>query len=80
MYLYLFDVTAVLDKANKAHPGVWWWVKGDGTDIVAGLGESVKHVWSGDVDVADGKLQALYHCYLEHRSLIEGLGLDGRQG
>ena len=69
-----------MDRANEAHPGVWWWVKGDGTDVIAGLGESVKHVWSGDVDLADGKLQALYDEYLQRRSFIEGLGLGGRQG
>ena len=70
----------VLKEANKAHPGVWWWVKGDGCDITAGLGESTRHVWSGDVDLADGKLQALYDEYLKRRKFIEGLGLDGRQG
>ena len=59
---------------------MWWWVKGDGTDITAGLGESVKHVWSGDVDLAVGKLQALYDEYLQRQSFIEGLGLGGRQG
>ena len=69
-----------MDKANKAHPGVWWWVKGDGTDIIPGLGESVKQIWSGDVDLADGKLQALYDEYLQQQCFIEGLGLGGRQG
>ena len=70
----------VLEEANKAHPGVWWWVKGDGCDITAGLGESVRYIWSGDVDLADGKLQALYDEYLRRRMFVEGLGLDGRQG
>ena len=66
---------AVLDRANEAHPGVWWWVKGDGTDVIAGLGESVKHVWSGDVDLTNGKLQALYDEYLQRRSFwVEGRG------
>ena len=69
-----------MDRANEAHPGVWWWVKGDRTDDIAGLGESVKHVWSGDVDLADGKLQVLYDEYLQRQSFIEGLGLGGRQG
>ena len=45
----------MLEEANKSHPGAWWWIKGDGTDVTAGLGESVKHIWSGDVDLADGK-------------------------
>lgn len=69
-----------MDRANEAHPGVWWWVKGDGTNVIAGLGESAKHVWSGDVDLADEKLQALYDEYLQRRSFIEGLGLGGKQG
>ena len=47
---------------------------------MAGLGESVKHVWSGDVDLVDGKLQELYDEYLKRRSFVEGLGLGGRQG
>ena len=71
---------SVLDEANKAHPGVWWWIKGDGCDIKAGLGESLTHVWSGDVDLCDGSLQALYNNYMKRRSFVEGLGLEGRQG
>ena len=70
----------VLEEANKAHPGVWWWIKGDGCDITSGLGESVKHIWSGDVDLGDGKLQALHDEYRKRRHFVEGLGLDGRQG
>jgi len=30
---------------------------GDGCDVVSGLGESTRHIWSADVDLADGKLQ-----------------------
>ena len=48
--------------------------------ITAGLGESMTHVWSGDVDLADGKLQSLYDEYIERRKFVERLGLDGRQG
>ena len=70
----------MLEEANKSHPGVWWWVKGDGTDVTAGLGESVKHIWSGDVDLADGKVQVLYGDYMNRRAFVEGLGLGGRQG
>lgn len=32
------------------------------------------------MDLADGKLQALYDEYLKRRKFMEGLGLDGRQG
>ena len=70
----------MLDEANKAHPRVWWWVKGDGCDIKAGLGESLTHIWSGDVDMCDGSLQELYKSYMKRRSFAEGLGLGGRRG
>ena len=69
---------SVLDEANRAHPGIWWWVKGDGCDIKGGLGESLTHIWSGDVDMCDGSLQKLYQVYMNCRSFVEGLGLDGR--
>lgn len=49
--------THSLDEAAIQHPDVWWWIMGDGCDVVSGLGESTRHIWSGDVDLADGKLQ-----------------------
>lgn len=48
---------SILDEAARAHPNTWWWIKADGADLVSGLGESVKGVWSGDVDLADGELR-----------------------
>ena len=50
---------SVLDEAAKLHPDTWWWVKADGVDLVCGLGESMRGIWSahGDVDLADGSLQ-----------------------
>ena len=70
----------MLDEANRAHPGVWWLVKGDGCDIRAGLGESLTHIWSGDVDMCDGSLPKLYQTYMNRRSFVEGLGLGDRRG
>ena len=70
----------MLDEANRAHPGVWWWIKADDCNIRAGLGESVKKICSGDVDLADGKLPALYDQYIKRRAFVEGLGLEGRGG
>lgn len=55
----------VLDEAAKQHPNAWWWLKGDGCDLVPGLGESTRLVWSGDVDLNDGKLQEAYKAYRE---------------
>ena len=57
-------------------PNAWWWIKGDGVDVVKGIGESVKGEWSGDVDLNDGKLDDLFQEYkgaLESASRI-GLG------
>ena len=59
---------------------MWWWIKGDGCNITAGLGETVRHVWNGDVDLAYWKLQALYEEYIKRRTFVGGLGLEGRQG
>ena len=39
-----------MDAANNANPGTYWWIKGDGCDVIPGLGESVAGEWSGDVD------------------------------
>lgn len=46
----------MLDEAVQSHPNAGWWVKkADGTDLVSGLGESIRGEWSGDVDLNDGK-------------------------
>ena len=54
----------------------WWWVKGDGCDLVSGLQESVRMNWSGDVDLNTGELQAQYHAYRELIDFISLLGLE----
>lgn len=69
----------MLDEAAKTHPNSWWWLKGDGTDLVAGLSESVKMQWSGDVDLDDNKLQESYEEYMEELDFIHGLGLEDRK-
>ena len=38
------------------YPDVYWWLKGDGTDVVKGLWQSMSGEWAGDVDINDGKL------------------------
>ena len=68
----------MLDEVTRTYPGVWWWVKADGCDLVEGLGESVNLVWSGDVDKNDGKLQRLYKRYREQLDFIGTLGMDDR--
>ena len=46
----------VLDEASATHPSSYWWIKGDGCDIVKGISESVSGKWSGDVDLNDEKV------------------------
>ena len=41
----------------------WWWIKSDGGDIVAGLTESMRGEWGGDVDLGDGELARKYGEY-----------------
>ena len=43
-----------------------------------GLGESVKKVWTGDVDLADGELQKSYEAYLQRLEFVENIGLPPR--
>ena len=62
--------TTVLDEAARLHPNSWWWLKGDGTDINAGLGESMKMEWSGDVDLNNGDLQRAYELYQQELRFI----------
>ena len=36
---------------KETNPDACWWIKGDGVDVVKGLFESTKGIWSGDVDL-----------------------------
>ena len=67
---------SILDESVRAHPNTWWWIKADGVDLVSGLGESVTGVWSGDVDMGDGQLQAAYQLHQERLHFLSGLGLN----
>ena len=64
-----------MDEAIRSHPEVLWWVKGDGCDVTSGLRESVDHKCSGDVDLGDGKLQALFLEYTDHQNFISKFSL-----
>ena len=48
--------------------------------MTAGLRESMRHVWSGNVDLGDGELPALYAEYMQRRAFIQGIGLEERDG
>ena len=58
----------MLESAHFANPDCNWWLKGDGCDIVQGLGESTRLVWSGDVDLNNGEVEKMYQTY---RSLLD---------
>jgi len=66
----------VLEKLLLANPTARWWIKGDGTDFVKGLWQSVSGEWSGDVDLNDGKLQHLYTKFQVTLAWIDKMGLD----
>ena len=68
----------MLDEAHRTHPNAWWWVKGDGCDLVSGVCESTKLEWSGDVDLNDGDVQKAYEVYRQRLTLIDGVGLGDR--
>ena len=47
-------------------------------DVVKGLWESTLGEWSGDADLNDGKLAAMYASYKQRLSTALQLGLDER--
>ena len=66
----------VLNALAAASPGGWFWIKGDGTDVVKGLWESTRGQWGGDVNLNDGKLESLRYEYDKRMKWIEGLSLN----
>jgi len=70
----------VLDEAMRHDPDAWWWVKADGCDVLPGLAESTRGVWSGDVDLNDGDLQKQYLEYQHRLNAIKQLSLTSRTG
>ena len=64
MYIQLLQVYVqahVLDEAKK-EPDTWWWIKADGCDIVPGVAASTQGVWSGNVDMNDGRVDKQKIC------------------
>lgn len=68
----------ILDSIAAANPGGRCWIKADGCDVQNGLCESIRHQWSGDTDLEDGSLNALYAKYMDRRLSISNLGLAER--
>ena len=75
-YKILFSLqTTIIQSATTSDPNAWWWIKGDGVDVVKGLCESTKGEWSGDVDLNDGQLQLLQQ---QLHEWIKGIGMKER--
>jgi len=62
------------------HPNSWWWLKADGRNLNKGLKESVKRMWSGDVDLNDGELQRQHDAYIKRIDQAKKLGLENGEG
>ena len=77
LLLCTFMQTTVLDQAMAAFPASTNW--GDAVDLVAGLGESVKGEWSGDVDLGDGRLQEMFKEYQRRLQMMARIGLKDRR-
>ena len=41
--------------------------------------ESLRHEWSGDVDLGDGQLKALHERYIALLNFVKGIGLNRRK-
>ena len=63
---------------NKLSTSTQWWIKGDGTDVVKGLWESVSGEWAGDVDLNDGKLQEAYKKHQDTIKWVKSIGLESQ--
>ncbi len=69
----------MLDEASIHHPDAWWWLKADGCDVVSGLAESTRGIWSGDVDLNDGDVERQYKKYQDRLLVIQNLQLKMQQ-
>ena len=69
----------MISQAFSSDPDVWWWIKGDGVDVVKGIGESVRGEWSRDVDLNGGKLDALFQEYRKLLGEAAQIGLGQRR-
>lgn len=77
--LSLYMQMHVLDEANiHSKQDTRWWIKADGCDILSGVAESMRGVWSGDVDLNDGHLEEQKASYKNRLSEIERLSMVDR--
>ena len=69
---------AALKHLHTNYPNGRWWIKADGTDLQEGLRESVKNLWSGDVDFGDGDLEKRHAEYINYLKFVRCVGLNSR--
>ena len=70
--------TQIIKTAAELNPDTWWWIKGDGVDVVKGLKESTWGEWSGDVDLNDGYVKFIYKEYQDRLQSAASIGLGDR--
>lgn len=75
-FFYRYLKIAVIERAATLNTNTWWWIKGDGVDMVKALWESVKGQWVGDFDLNDGELQLLYQKLQNQLQWVEEIGLE----
>lgn len=68
-----------LKTAKRRNPNGRWWIKADACDMRAGVMESMRYEWSGDVDLGDDQLPALHQQYTALLDFVKGIGLDRRK-
>ncbi|XP_070548822.1 uncharacterized protein [Ptychodera flava] len=69
----------VLRHLRHKIPDGRWWIKADATDMRAGLRESVRSEWTGDVDLGNGDLQHLRADYDSRLLFSKGIGVGNRR-
>lgn len=79
MYICTEIQVEALKTAKRHNPNGQWWIKANACDMRAGVMESMRHEWSGDVDLGDGQLQALHQQYMELLDFVKGSGLNRRK-
>jgi len=74
--MFHFIQTKILEKLAESNPAVYWWLQGDGTDVVKDLWQSATGEWAGDIDLNDGKIQQQYYRYKLRMEEIDSVGLN----
>lgn len=75
---YLDLQVEALKSAKRRNPNGRWWIKADARDMRTGVMESMRHEWSGDVDLGDGQLNTLHQRYMALLDFVKGIGLNRR--